>query len=77
MDKFLSGYKPNGQRRSCTDLYCCLMLVAAWISMVSLGEHAVANGEVARLLNGVDYNGMICGVDPAVRDKPKWCCGAL
>lgn len=48
-----------------------LTLVMAWIAMTYLGVDGITNGDPDILLNGIDYDGRICGVDTDVKDKPK------
>lgn len=48
-----------------------LTLVMAWIAMTYLGVDGMTNGDPDILLNGIDYDGRICGVDEGVTDKPK------
>ena len=39
--------------------------------MTYLGVDGITNGDPDILLNGIDYDGRICGVDEGVTDKPK------
>lgn len=48
-----------------------LVLVLAWVAMTGLGYDGIANGDPQVLLNGIDYDGRICGVDADVKDKSK------
>lgn len=45
----------------------------AWVAMTYLGADAILQGNPDILLNGIDYNGRICGVDTSVEDKPNVC----
>lgn len=45
----------------------------AWVAMTYLGADAIQHGNPDILLNGIDYNGRICGVDSPVEDKPNVC----
>lgn len=54
-----------------------LMLIVAWIAMTGLGlivigvipSDSLEPGDPRRLLNGIDYNHRICGVDSGVKVK--------
>lgn len=61
----------GGANRRCTDVLFMLTLVMAWIAMTYLGVDGITNGDPDILLNGIDYDGRICGVDDDVKDKPK------
>lgn len=61
----------GGVNRRCTDVLFMLTLVMAWVAMTYLGADGIANGDPDILLNGIDYDGRICGVDAGVKDKPK------
>lgn len=39
--------------------------------MTYLGVDAISTGDPDVLVNGIDYDGRICGVDEDVKDKPK------
>jgi len=69
---FLSGKKPNGKSRKCTDCLCLIMLAGVWSSMGYMGWFAFNNANPLYLLNGVDWQGNICGLDEVVKDKPLW-----
>lgn len=64
----------NGNRK-CTDILFLLMLWMAWGAMTILGlivtgvvsHESLEPGDPRRLLNGIDYDGRICGVDSAVK----------
>lgn len=64
----------NGDRK-CTDVLFLLMLFAAWAAMTLLGlivtgvipSEGLEPGNPRRLLNGIDYEGRICGVDTEVK----------
>ncbi|CAM9299589.1 unnamed protein product, partial [Laminaria digitata] len=66
----------NGNRK-CTDVLFLLMLCGAWAAMTLLGlivTGAIPNdslepGNPRRLINGIDYDGRICGVDADVEEK--------
>ncbi|CAM9974400.1 unnamed protein product, partial [Ectocarpus sp. 8 AP-2014] len=66
----------NGNRK-CTDILFLLMLFAAWAAMTMLGfivtglipNDGLEPGNPKRLLNGIDYEGRICGVGTTVQVK--------
>ena len=62
---------PNSANRKMTDVFFTLLLIVTWVCTTSIGIDAIAEGNVARLINGVDYDGRICGVDSAVEDRSK------
>lgn len=39
--------------------------------MTYLGVDGISKGNPDLLLNGIDYDGRICGVDDGVKDKSK------
>ncbi len=43
-----------------------------WVSMTFLGIDALQNGNLHKILNGVDTEGRICGYDDGVKDLPKF-----
>lgn len=63
----------NGDRK-CTDVLFLLLLFAAWAAMTLLGlivtglipDESLEPGDPRRLINGIDYDGRICGVDTDV-----------
>jgi hypothetical protein len=52
-----------GKDRSCHDLPCCILLLVFWVGMLAVLYTAVSAGEPERLLYGIDYEGLTCGVD--------------
>ncbi|CAM9104071.1 unnamed protein product, partial [Phaeothamnion confervicola] len=62
--------------RKCTDVLCLLLMVAAWGAMTIIGlivTGVISNpnlepGVPARLINGIDYQNRICGVDSGVKN---------
>ncbi|CAM9403227.1 unnamed protein product [Chrysoparadoxa australica] len=67
-----------GKDRKCTDILFLLLLMAAWVAMTALGlvvlgviesEH-LKPGNPYRLINGIDAQGRICGVDDGVKELP-------
>ncbi|CAM9251312.1 unnamed protein product, partial [Choristocarpus tenellus] len=61
----------NGANRRCTDVLFMLILVLEWIVMTALGAESISTGDPRLLVNGIDYNGRICGVDSDVAEKSK------
>lgn len=61
----------GGADRRCTDVLFMVVLLLAWAGMTGLGYDGIANGDPRVLLNGIDYDGRICGVDTDVQDKSK------
>lgn len=61
----------GGADRRCTDVLFMIILAMTWIAMTYLGVDAISNGNPELLVNGIDYEGRICGVDDAVKDKSK------
>lgn len=64
-----------GGDRKCTDILFLLLLFLAWFAMTVLGfivTGAIPNGSLEpgdprRLINGIDYDGRICGVNSEVK----------
>ena len=61
----------GGADRRCTDVLFMIVLILGWLAMTYLGADGIANGDPHLLVNGIDYDGRICGIDDAVKDKPK------
>lgn len=61
----------GGADRRCTDVLFMLVLLLAWLGMTYLGVDGIANGDPNLLVNGIDYDGRICGIDADVKDKSK------
>jgi hypothetical protein len=58
-------------KRKCTDVLFMLLLVAAWVAMTAIGIDSIKKGNPDRLINGVDTQGRICGVDAGVQALSK------
>ncbi len=43
-----------------------------WVSMTFFGIDAIKNGNIHKILNGVDTKGRICGFDDGVENLPKF-----
>ncbi|GMH50439.1 hypothetical protein TrRE_jg6437 [Triparma retinervis] len=69
-----ADFKGPGANRGCTDILCALLLISAWFAMTVIGmivTGAISNdklkaGDPARLINGMDYTGEICGISDKV-----------
>mmetsp|Transcript_33694 Transcript_33694/g.42428 ORF Transcript_33694/g.42428 Transcript_33694/m.42428 type:complete len:669 (+) Transcript_33694:184-2190(+) len=72
-------FKGPGDNRKCTDIIFMLLIIACWVALTFLGfvvcgvipSTQLDAGNPWRLINGIDYEGQICGVDSAVKDKSK------
>lgn len=59
-----------GKNRRCTDIFCCLLICAAWVAMTGVGmvvtglaeSDDLPKGNPYRLINGLDFDGNICGI---------------
>jgi hypothetical protein len=66
-----ADFKGPGDNRGCTDVLCSILLIACWAAMTFVGlcvlgvmqNDILKEGVPARLTNGMDYRGKICGVD--------------
>lgn len=47
------------------------ILIFTWAAMTYLGLDGIKHGDPEVLINGIDYDGRICGVDDGVADKSK------
>lgn len=61
----------------CTDFPCLVVFFAFLTGMGFIIVYAVKNGDPRKLTHGFDWQGQLCGVDPAVADSPFlfWCGG--
>jgi hypothetical protein len=67
------------RKRSCTDGLCMLLLIAVWVIMTAVGlvalgaieSDSLKAGKIERLISPIDYDGRICGLSDAVKDKPN------
>ncbi|GMH74283.1 hypothetical protein TrST_g7085 [Triparma strigata] len=65
-----ADFKGPGANRGCTDCFCSILLIACWMAMTFVGlcvtgfieNDMLKEGNPARLTNGMDYLGNICGV---------------
>ena len=58
------------KRHGCTDILFLLMFIAAMLAMTAIGLDGAANSNIDALVNPVDYQGRVCGVDAGVANKP-------
>ena len=72
------------KRHGCTDILFLLMFCAAMLAMTAIGLDGAANSNIDALVNPMDYQGRVCGVDAGVATKPaavvmevrvRACCG--
>jgi len=56
--------------RSCTDVLCLLVFVAFLIGWGVVGYFGFTLGDPERLVHPTDSNGLVCGYDAAVKDRP-------
>lgn len=52
-----------------TDTGCCIISAFLWILIIIAAVLAAKSGDPRKLIHGFDYQGRICGVDPAVADR--------
>ncbi|XP_077286942.1 choline transporter-like 2 isoform X2 [Arctopsyche grandis] len=68
--KFDPDFKGPLHRRSCTDLLCLLIFVVFLACWGATSAYAIMHGDVRRLLVPTDSDGLKCGLDSSVIDKP-------
>ncbi|CAJ1337996.1 unnamed protein product, partial [Effrenium voratum] len=61
--------------RSCTDVICIFLFVAALVGLYFVVRYGWDNGDTRRIYHGINWEGEVCGLDSAVKDKPLlyWC----
>lgn len=57
---------PFSANRRTTDVLFMLALIGVWVGMTAVGIDAGQRGSLKELLNGIDYDGRICGVSEGV-----------
>mmetsp|Transcript_36954 Transcript_36954/g.57820 ORF Transcript_36954/g.57820 Transcript_36954/m.57820 type:complete len:744 (+) Transcript_36954:16-2247(+) len=60
-DALPQGAFELAQDRGCSDILVCILFIIFWIGMVVVGIVAFIQGEPARLHNGYDFLGEVCG----------------
>ncbi|CAM9834935.1 unnamed protein product, partial [Hapterophycus canaliculatus] len=73
----LRGTQVQNANRKCTDILFLLLLFMAWAAMTFLGfivtglipHDGLEPGNPKRLINGIDYEGRICGVGTHVKER--------
>jgi len=63
-------FKGPMQKRSCTDVICLLLFIAFIVAWAAVGIYAFTHGDPNTLFSPTDSQGLRCGVDTEVRDKP-------
>ncbi|XP_041482153.1 choline transporter-like protein 2 isoform X1 [Lytechinus variegatus] len=56
------------ENRSCTDVICCILFIAAVGGMLAVGVLGWMNGDPMRLIHPTDSLGQVCGVDENVKN---------
>ncbi|XP_071948312.1 choline transporter-like protein 2 [Antedon mediterranea] len=69
-EKYDPSFHGPIHNRGCTDVICCVIFIAFVIGMFIVGGYAWINGDPRKLVYPTDYKGQICGITPAVKDKP-------
>lgn len=60
-------------KKRCTDCLCCVLFAVAIAGLAVLGYIGATEGNpeaLQQFVSGRDYNGLVCGVDEAVKDFP-------
>lgn len=67
--------KAHIRQRTCTDAICVLLFVLAMLGLFEVLRYGWEHGDTRRIYYGLNWEGEVCGVDPAVRAKPLlyWC----
>lgn len=67
--------KAHIRKRSCTDVFCVLLFAGAIVGLAEVLRYGVQNGDTRRIYYGLNWEGELCGLDEAVKDKPLlyWC----
>lgn len=68
--KYDANFKGPIEKRSCTDIICCLLFLVFIVGLIAVSILGFVWGNPNRLLHPTDSNGLICGYDEAVKDRP-------
>lgn len=68
--KYDPTFKGPLHKRSCTDVICLLLFICFIGAWVAVGVYAFTHGDPGRLVSPTDLDGLRCGLDDKVRDKP-------
>lgn len=62
-------------RHHCTDIPCCIAFLVALFCGGVLYARGLAEGNIEKIFRGINGEGLICGVDEAVKESPYlyWC----
>mmetsp|Transcript_37928 Transcript_37928/g.55919 ORF Transcript_37928/g.55919 Transcript_37928/m.55919 type:complete len:694 (+) Transcript_37928:61-2142(+) len=60
------------KKRSCTDLFCALLVIGMWGAMTGLGIYASQHGDYRKAVYPLDYKGNICGTDLGEDDMTEY-----
>lgn len=60
-EKPQSAHVGANAKRSCTNCCAFILFVLVWVGFVAFSIVAFKNGDIYRLINGVDYLGNVCG----------------
>ncbi|XP_065916951.1 choline transporter-like protein 2 isoform X2 [Dysidea avara] len=60
----------HGKQRWPTDIICLALFIVFMVLMFAIGIYSWVEGNPQRLINPVDSEGRLCGVDDEVEDKP-------
>jgi len=64
---------PSGHEdRHCTDIFFAMLMLCMWFGMTVIGINSIREGNPFVLINGIDDQGRVCGVDSAVEDLPVY-----
>lgn len=68
--QFDPNFKGPIQKRSCTDVICCLLFLIFFAGMIACTVIGYARGDPYKLILPTDSKGQICGYTDAVKSKP-------
>lgn len=58
------------KKRGCSDFLFTVLFLAFFVLMIYLTQTSIKNGDPEALVNGVDSDGNICGLNATVADYP-------